>query len=152
MRIRPLTDEDKLTITAMIARDLDHSAKGMTAEFFYPPRPEHISLCYEDHEGPVFYVRLDVEPPATVRMHIQFDSAPAMGQRTIFTLRWGFKELINEYLRGAGCERLVFDSINQSLREFCERIFHFKPVSGSADMELYLLPLANPTEQNQIRQ
>lgn len=145
MRIRGLTEDDNFNITAMISRDPDHTAKGMTAEFFYPqpvlgfPPPEQICICFEDKIGPVFYARLDVEPPTTIRLHVQFDSSPLEARRTAFMLKWGFKELVRKYIHGSAAKRIIFESTAPSLREFCmSPALGFRPLAGTNDLE-YLM-------------
>lgn len=144
-RLRALREDDALTIAAMIAGDAEHKAKGMTADFFYPekeggillPKPERISVCYEDDQGPVFYLRIDVEPPVTVRLHVQFDNSPLMAYRTAIMLKWAIRNLVDRYLKPTICQRIVFESITESLRSFCQKC-GFQPVEGTADMALTL--------------
>jgi hypothetical protein len=136
MNIRKLIPEDRAILTRMILDDPDHRARGVTPEFFDVPQPNKISLCFEDDDGPVFYVRFDCdEAPETVRVHIQFDQLHPL--RTGRTLVLGF-EVVKDRCLIAGAKRLVFDSISATLREFCMRRFGFQPIGGTADLELLL--------------
>ncbi len=141
MLIRKLLPDDRVILSRMIAADAEHTARGMTADFFHVPPPNRISLCFEDDDGPVFYVRLDCESPTSIRIHMQFDEATPL--RTARLLVQGF-EVVKAKCQEAGAEHMVFDSLNARLREFCMRRFGFTPVSGTADLELEL-PVAAPS-------
>lgn len=136
MMIRPVIDADKLLIESLIYGDADHAAKKMSAEFFFPAG-EKLSMCFEDKDGPVLFVRLDAEPPECIRMHVQFDCRPFMARRTIKMLTEGFP-LVRQKCQTAKAKRLVFESTSASLRAFCEKHLGFQPVSGTADMEIVL--------------
>ena len=138
MRIRPLTEADKLTIAAMIARDPEHSAKGMRPEFFFADNGT-LSICCEDDHGPVFFMRLDPSPPESIRIHIQFDEDLGMAIRTAKTLIDSFDQVTAKCRRMPSCKRIVFESMSESLRRFfCRDRFGFRPVAGTADLELWL--------------
>jgi len=144
LNIRRLTEDDKPILKSMIAWDMDHTAKALQPEFFYA---HGLCLCFEDEDGPVFYVRLDCETsvnhpitqsPDTVRVHIQFDERIPL--RTLRTLKQGF-EVVKDRCRVAGARRMVFDSLSPHLRTFCRRRFGFRDVPGTADLELELEPI-----------
>lgn len=136
MKVRVLTDADRANITRMIALDVDHSAKQMTADFFYPdPADCRFALCFCDNDGPVFYVRFDIERDDTVRVHIQFDESTPL--RTVRTFTEGFA-VVKSRCQLAEARRMVFDSMNAGLRQFCIRRFGFQPVPGTADLELII--------------
>lgn len=138
MVIRQVLGSDLELIDQMIAIDEDHRAKGMTGDFFLVPGA--LSLCFEDSAGPVFFVRLDPEMGgsfSTVRIHIQFDLR--FGMRTARLLTQGFA-VVKDRCESAGARRMVFDSIDGKLRDFCCNRFGFKPISGTADLELELAP------------
>lgn len=155
MNVRRIEERDRARIEEFISRDPDHIARAMTADFFFEhasspvlvSRPGWVqvgalALCFEDSVGVVFYVRLDIEtisgPAGTeqsVRIHIQFDSAQPL--RTARVLDQGF-EVVRDRCRVAGAPRLVFDSIDGRLRDFCMKRFGFQPVPGTADLDLWL--------------
>lgn len=131
--IRPIELEDWETIARMIERDPDHTARGMTADFFFAPGV--MNLAFEDLHGPVFFVRLDPEMSGSVRVHIQFDTSQPL--RTVRTLSTGFT-IVKERCEVAGATRMVFDSLDGKLRQFCMRHFGFQAITGTADLELML--------------
>lgn len=165
MNIRALRYHDRATINRFIATDAEHTAKGMTADFFFPEPPKHptpmdpccqvkdLALCFEDDAGPVFYMLLATEAP-DIRLHIQFDEN--MTLRTVRMLKQAY-EVVKEKCRQAGAHKMVFDSINGPLRTFCMNHFGFQPVSGTADLEYTLgLPsgedLDKDAEEKRIKQ
>jgi hypothetical protein len=133
MNIRQLTDFDKPTLEAWISRDPDHTARKLTAEFFFTPMT--LSMMFEDDKGPVFAVRLDPEMNGSVRIHIQFDSGQMV--RTARMLKQGFP-IVRDRVQQSSARRMVFDSVAESLVDFCKYRFGFSEVEGTQDLELVL--------------
>lgn len=138
MKIRKMLPGDRVLLAGMILRDPDHQARGVEPDFFFA---HQLCMCFEDDKGPVFFARLDVEiganyhPIPSIRLHTQFDSDIPL--RTARTLAAGF-EVVKDRCRLADVERLVFDSIDGRLRDFCINRLGFKPVAGTADLEMAL--------------
>lgn len=140
MKIR-LTDaqRDRRTIATFLINDAEHLAQNFTPEFWFDHH-EHLCLCFEDWLGPVFYVRLDTlkdqgTGEGVVRVYIQFNGLE--GMRTSRMLVSGF-QIVRTACEKAGAERMIFDSMNGELRNFCIRKFGFQAISGTADLELRL--------------
>lgn len=133
MIIRKIVESDKALIADWIAFDGDHGPKGMSPEFFFEPAT--LGLLFSDEIGPVFFVRLDPEPDHVIRVHIQFQLAHAL--RTVRMLKSGFA-VVEERVRLAGGEKMIFDSISEPLIEFCVNRFGFQRIAGTNNLELEL--------------
>lgn len=127
---RSLVEEDKPIITNWIAKDPDHS--GMDAEFFY--REDSLAMVVGDVSGPGLYIRLDSEPPESVRLHIQFSDNTVRSGKTMLRAWPEFKSRIES----AGLKRMVFESRSPRLIGFCSRCFGFSRVGTGNDYELRL--------------
>src|SRR5258708_27763139 len=77
---RPV-EADKEIISSWLLADPEHSQLGMEAEFFF--RKDAISMVIGDVQGPGLYVRLDSEPPDSVRLHIQFGPSLVKSGKTL---------------------------------------------------------------------
>jgi len=130
---RPLHDSDHSILNQWIALDPDHSAKGMTSEFFF--RPGGLSFAIEDSKGPTMFLRLEPELPISARIHIQFLADNE--SRTARSLHKAFPTVRGQ-IEKAGLKRMVFESISPKLSEFCKRCFGFTEVPGTTDFELFL--------------
>lgn len=122
-------ESDKEIITSWIAEDEDH--KGMEAEFFF--REDALAMVIGDVRGPGLYVRLDSEPPDSVRLHIQFGPSLVKSGKTLLRAWPEFKARVE----AAGVKRMVFESKSRHLIGFCSRCFGFKSCGGN-DYELRL--------------
>ena len=127
---RKPVEADKNIIATWIMADPDHREKGMSPEFFFK---EHtFAMVIGDLRGPGLYVRLDSEPPDSVRLHIQFSENAVKSGKTLLKAWPQFKERI----QASGVHRIVFESHSDSLTGFCKRCFGFKQIEGTDDYEL----------------
>lgn len=126
---RPV-EQDRETIATWIMADAEHHEKGMTPDFFF--KEDSLAMVIGDLQGPGLYIRLDSEPPDSVRLHIQFSENAVKSGKTLLRAWPQFKERV----QGAGVKRMVFETVNPSLSGFCIRCFGFKRVSGTNDYEL----------------
>jgi hypothetical protein len=123
--LRALLHPDTAIIDDWIAKDPDHSAKGMTHRFFL----FGLSFAIEDERGPTMYVRLNPEHDAA-RIHIQFDNDEK--RRTALALVREF-QLVSDLIKKAGYKRLIFDSVSEPLVRFCQKRFGFVRLADSND-------------------
>lgn len=132
--LRAINDLDIPIITEWIAKDPDHSAKGMTADFFR--QPDTISFAIDDDQGPIMYVRLDPLDADIVRLHIQFNETER--RRTALALMRYFPE-VRSRIADAKAKYIVFDSESARLVSFCMERFGFV---HSPDSNLYFLDIS----------
>lgn len=130
MTFREPKESDKTEIKDWIAADPDHSGKGMTSDFFF--RAGSLSMAIGEPVG--LYVRLDPEPPESVRLHIQFGPNQ---KKSGMTLVKAWPEFL-EHVRKAGMKRMIFESVSPQLIGFCKRCFGFQHREGN-DYELLLV-------------
>jgi hypothetical protein len=124
--LRRILPADIPIISEWISKDEDRARRSMTAEFFT------CNLCFAiaDIHGPIMYVRIDPEPDATARIHIQFDSQQKL--RTARALAHEFP-LVQDRIKSAGVKHIIFDSVSESLIRFCQKRFGFVRVADSND-------------------
>jgi len=102
----------------------------MTPDFFF--QPGSLSLAIGEPVG--LYVRVDPEPPQSVRLHIQFGRNESRSGKTLLRAWPEFKQRIVE----AGVRRMVFESASPRLIGFCKRCFGFQHREEN-DYELMLV-------------
>jgi hypothetical protein len=129
---RKPVESDKETIMEWIMNDEEHKEKGMSAEFFFSDHA--LAMVIGDLYGPGLYVRLDSEPPDSVRLHIQFGPSFVRSGKTLLRAWPEFKDRVIK----AGIRRMVFESKSPSLVGFCRSCFEFSRVGESNDYELIL--------------
>lgn len=129
---KPQGTDDWRTLLDWIAADPEHSAKGMTPEFFYAPDKFSVVIGTEDR--PALFVRLDPEHAGTIRLHIQFSPRTVTSSKALLAAWPRFLERT----RSAGVSRLIFESASPLLVAFCKRCFGFQHVPGTNDYELIL--------------
>ncbi len=127
---RSPVESDKPILLEWILADEDH--KGMDPDFFF--RQDALAMVIGDLSGPGLYVRLDSEPPDSVRLHIQFGENRVKSAKTLLKA-WG--EFRTRIL-AAGVRRIVFESHSYALIGFCCRCFGFRQVGDTADYELIM--------------
>jgi hypothetical protein len=128
---RKPVEADKPIIANWILSDSEHSEKGMTPEFFFQ---EHtIGMVIGDLSGPGLYIRMDSEPPSSVRLHIQFSDNEVRSGKTLLKAWPEFRTRV----AAAGVKRIVFESVSPRLIGFCKRCFGFTKAQGD-DYELIL--------------
>ncbi|MCU1305177.1 MAG: hypothetical protein JWQ87_5461 [Candidatus Sulfotelmatobacter sp.] len=116
-----------------IAADPEHSAKGMTPDFFYAP--DIFAVALDNGTTPGLYVRLDPETAGTVRLHIQFGTNRRVSAITMVKAWPTFLQTV----KAAGkVSRLIFESVSPPLIAFCKRRFGFTQVGTTNDYELLL--------------
>lgn len=132
--LRAITAADVPFIDEWIALDMEHSANGMTAGFFFHDT-DSVALAIEDKAGPIMYVRIKPLDGDIVRLDIQFDARQR--RRTAVALAREFP-VVCERMRDSGTKYAVFASVSEPLILFCEKRFGFVRVADSDD---YLLTL-----------
>lgn len=128
---RKLVEADKEILTSWLLTDPEHHALGMEPEFFF--REDALSMVIGDVQGPGLYVRIDSEPPDSVRLHIQFGPSLVKSGKTLLRAWPEFKARVE----AAGVKRMIFESKSRHLIGFCSRCFGFKSCGGN-DYELRL--------------
>lgn len=118
--LRPINSLDIPIINEWISIDPDHSAKGMTADFFR--QPDTVVFAIDDEDGPIMYFRLDPINADVVQLHTQFNERARA--RTAIALVRNFPE-VRDRIRQSGAKYMVFDSMSPSLVRFCKRRFGF---------------------------
>src|ERR1700685_3135499 len=103
--------------------DEDHSSKGMKPDFFF--RKDALSMVIGDLHGPGLYVRLDSEPPDSVRLHIQFSDNCVRSGKTLLRAWPEFRQRVQD---SGIVKRMVFESTTKNLIGFCSRCFGFRNV------------------------
>lgn len=126
------TEEDKEVLLNWIALDPEHSAKGMTPDFFF--KDDTLPMVIGDLCGPGLYVRLDSEPPDSVRLHVQFGPDKVRSGKSLLRAWPTFRA----HVEASGVKRMVFESLSPQLVGFCRRCFGFTSVPGTDDFELML--------------
>jgi hypothetical protein len=126
--LRAITEVDRPIISEWISRDPEHSAKGMTEEFFR--QPDSINFAADDKRGPVMYIRVEPLDAEIVRLHIQFNDGEH--RRTALTLARGFP-IVRDLVRKSGIRYIVFDSVSEPLIQFCQKHFGFVHIPDSND-------------------
>jgi hypothetical protein len=124
--LRTVNNLDLPTLTNWIARDADHSARGVTADFFQQP----ISFAIDDDKGPIMYVRLEPMDSEIIRLHIQFDEGER--RRTAVALARHFPQ-VRDLIAQSGCRYIVFDSVSETLVRFCQKHFGFINLPDTSD-------------------
>ena len=128
IEFRAPMESDKETIEHWISNDPDH--QGMKPDFFF--NKGSMSLVLEDVFGPGLFVRIDPEPPSSVRLHIQFSPSEVRSGKTLLR---GWPEF-SKRIWGSGISRMVFESRTSHLIGFCRRCFGFQRVGTTDDYEL----------------
>lgn len=105
----------------------------MKPDFFFSNAG--LSMVLGDVQGPGLYVRLDSEPPESVRLHIQYGPNFIRSGKTMLRGWAQFKERVTA---AAGVNRMVFKSKSLQLVGFCQRCFGFTRVANTDDYELWL--------------
>jgi hypothetical protein len=116
-----------------IAADPEHSAKGMTPDFFFTDT--RLSLVLGGELGAGLFVRLDPEENGTIRLHIQFSPDHLTSAKTLLR---GWPMFLDRIKASGKVSRLIFQSVSPMLIGFCKRCFGFSQVPGSDDYELLL--------------
>jgi hypothetical protein len=130
IEFRVLAESDKELLKNWIAADPEHSAKGMTPDFFF--NPTSISMAIGDYSGPGIFVRVDPEAPSSVRLHIQFSDNEVRSGKAMLR-GW---PTFSQGIWNSGVKRMVFESKSPLLIGFCKRCFGFSKVEGTDDYEL----------------
>lgn len=123
MNFRTLQEADRAELKAWIAADPEHSEKGMQPEFFF--RNGSLSLAIGEPVG--LYVRLDPEPPESVRLHIQFGPNQRKSGMTLVRAWPVFLERVKD----SGVKRMIYESASAQLIAFCKRCFGFQHIGGN---------------------
>lgn len=118
MIVRPLENRDRGQVEDGIRNDPEHTAKGLTPDFFFTPGTE--SIVFEDEQGPVFALRLS----HVMRVDMQFYADVDKG-RVAKTLVEGF-EWLRDRGRAQGYTEMIFESVSKLLVRFCQRRLGFK--------------------------
>ena len=125
--IRPIVPFDRPIIDEWISRDPDHSAKGMTAQFFIDDALSGFAVTSQDET--VMFVRVDFQGN-TAKMHIQFDEGKPL--RTARALIDNFPYVV-KMLEAVGAHDLIFDSMSPKLTHFCVKYLGFSRVGDTND-------------------
>jgi hypothetical protein len=123
-------EQDRDILATWILADSEHHEKGMTPDFFFSEKS--LAMVIGDLRGPGLYIRLDSEPPESVRLHIQFSDNYVRSGKTLLRAWPTFKARVE----AAGVKRMVFESVSPRLAGFCKRCFGFARVGDSNDYEL----------------
>ena len=126
-------ENDRETLLSWILADDEHREKGLTPDFFFSPGA--MQMVIGDLHGPGLFVRIDSEPPDSVRLHIQFSTDQVRSAKSMLRAWPTFKARI----AGTGLvHRIVFESASKSLIGFCCRAFGFRRVGETNDYELMI--------------
>ena len=113
---RPTTKDDAPLIGTWILADEDHRDK-MDATFFTTPDDRSTVYAVEDEEGPVIFVRQEIDGMAT-RLHTQFP--PDSRKRVAKALLQGYPAVAAD-AKQRGFKAVVFDSVSPALIRFMLR-------------------------------
>lgn len=126
-------ESDRETLLTWIMADPEHHEKGVTPDFFFSP--DAVQMVIGDMYGPGLFVRIDSEPPDSVRLHIQFSTDQVKSAKSMLRAWPTFAERI---AATKIVKRIVFESVTPRLIGFCCRAFGFRRVGESNDYELKL--------------
>lgn len=141
----PSSVEDIPQIYAWVSADPEHNQGVISPVWWLTGGNCFMAFRIDDAAGPTMYVRFEKEDPY-VRMYVQF--APSEEVSKLRTAR-AIKEAIPALIAVAeqeGARGFVFESRSQSLINFMDRSFGFKPRAGSEFVDDYILVFEEVTQ------